>query len=133
MSVYLGYLDIFRTLYLFAVDPKLMFEEALTFQELPDHGLTWGQVAILKGKPDLHFKYYHHHKGDLILAETIIMTLNNLDAWEVIFKTWLYHFNPCSANRKKLAFLDILLNLGEEAWVPALNPVELLGLKQGAG
>ncbi len=45
-----GYVDIFMNLYLFAMDPKLLFKEALAFQELPDHGLTWRQIAILSGK-----------------------------------------------------------------------------------
>lgn len=42
-----------------------------------------------------------------------------------------YHFYPRSSYWNKLSFLDIIFNLGEETWVPALNPVELLGLEQG--
>lgn len=51
----------------------------------------------------------------------------------MIFTVWFYHFYPCSSYWNKLAFLDIELNLGEETWVPALHPVELLGLKQNTG
>ena len=40
----------FRNPYLFAIDPKLVVKEALTLQELPDHGLPRGQIAILTGK-----------------------------------------------------------------------------------
>lgn len=32
------------------MDPKLLVEEALAFEKLPDHGLAWGQIAILKDK-----------------------------------------------------------------------------------
>lgn len=40
----------------------------------------------------------------------------------------VYHFHPCSSNWNELAFLNVMLNLGEESWVPALYPLELLGL-----
>lgn len=40
----------------------------------------------------------------------------------------VYHFHPCSSNWNELAFLDVVLNLGEESWVPALHPLELLSL-----
>lgn len=39
-----------RNLNLFAVDAKFLVEKALAFQELADHGLSGGQVAILTGK-----------------------------------------------------------------------------------
>lgn len=39
-----------------------------------------------------------------------------------------YHFHPRSSHRNETAFLDIVLNLGEEPRVPALYPLELLGL-----
>lgn len=39
-----------------------------------------------------------------------------------------YHFHPHSPHWDKLAFLDVMLNLGKESWVPALNPLKLLGL-----
>lgn len=44
----------------------------------------------------------------------------------------IYHFHPCSSNWNELAFLDIMLYLREKAWVPALNPLELLGLEKQA-
>lgn len=46
-----GLFGLCRNLYLFAVDAKFLVEKALAFQELPDHGLSRGQVAILRGKP----------------------------------------------------------------------------------
>lgn len=39
-----------------------------------------------------------------------------------------YHFHPHSPHWDKLAFLDVMLNLGKESWVPALYPLKLLGL-----
>ena len=39
------------------------------------------------------------------------------------------HFHPCASNRNKLAFLDEVLDLGVESRVPALHPLELLGLE----
>lgn len=39
------------------------------------------------------------------------------------------HFHPCASDRNKLALLDVMLNLGEESWVPCLHPLELLGLE----
>lgn len=42
----------------------------------------------------------------------------------------VYHFHPRSSNWNELAFLDVMLNLGEESWVPALYPLELLGLDE---
>lgn len=47
---------------------------------------------------------------------------------EVKKKKSFYHFHPRSSNWDKSAFLDKMLNLGEKSWVPALYPVELLGL-----
>lgn len=49
----------------------------------------------------------------------------------MIFKVLFYHFYPSSSNWNKLSFLDVILNLGEETRVPALNPLELLGLETG--
>lgn len=42
----------------------------------------------------------------------------------------IYHFHPRSSNWNKLPFLDVMLNLGEKSWVPALHPLELLGLHE---
>lgn len=39
-----------------------------------------------------------------------------------------YHFHPHSPHRDKPAFLDVVLNLRKESWVPALDPLKLLGL-----
>lgn len=46
----------------------------------------------------------------------------------LICKIRFYHFHPRSSDWNELAFLDVMLNLGEESWVPALYPLELLGL-----
>lgn len=43
-----------------------------------------------------------------------------------------YHFHPRSSNWNELAFLDIMLHLREESRVPALYPLELLGLDKKA-
>ena len=40
----------------------------------------------------------------------------------------VYHFHPRSSDWNELSFLDVMLNLGEESRVPALHPLELLGL-----
>jgi hypothetical protein len=39
------------------------------------------------------------------------------------------HFHPCASNRNELAFLDKVLDLRVESGVPALHPLELLGLE----
>lgn len=80
----------------------------------------------------------HKDKINLLLdifasSQTQITTLNEQDAKWMISKIWFYHFYPRSSYWNKLAFLDIVLNLGEEIWIPALHPVKLLGLKQGTG
>lgn len=41
-----------------------------------------------------------------------------------------YHFHPRSSHRNEPPFFDVVLNLGEEPWVPALYPLELLGLDE---
>lgn len=66
-------------------------------------------------------------------SQTQIATLNEQNAKWMISRVWFYHFYPRSSHWNKLAFLDIVLNLGEETWIPALHPVKLLGLKQGTG
>ena len=41
-----------------------------------------------------------------------------------------YHFHPRSPDWNEPAFLDVILNLGEEPRVPALDPLKLLGLDE---
>lgn len=119
-----------RNLNLFAVDAKFLVEKALAFQELADHGLSGGQVAILTGKQG---------QNKPATWYTCIITNSNCNTkWtkcEVndFQSLWFYHFYPRSSHWNKLTFLDIVLNLGEETWIPALHPVKLLGLKQGTG
>lgn len=47
-----------RILYLFAMDAKFLLEEALAFQELANHGLSRGQVPILRDKATKRFLLY---------------------------------------------------------------------------
>lgn len=42
-----------RLLYLFAMDPELTIKEALTLQELTDHGFTRREIPILTDKLEI--------------------------------------------------------------------------------
>lgn len=48
--------------YFFAMDSKLVVKKALTLQELPDHGLTRGQIAILMRKMNQLNVEHHEHE-----------------------------------------------------------------------
>lgn len=49
---------------------------------------------------------------------------------DLFARSEVHHFHPCSSNWYEAAFLNVLLNLGEESRVPALYPLELLGLNR---
>ena len=46
----------------------------------------------------------------------------------IYFWEQFYHLHPGSSDWNELAFLHKMLDLGEETWVPALHPLELLSL-----